>query len=361
MNNQYYALYYPTIEFQDYAWLYSAALLWDRIYRIVPSSYIPDDPDNIKALIDTGEIGIPINPDPYAKEIAEEFIDKLRTEHWDAAALTYDIPEDYMRLHSDKVDVKLRELIVAQGEVQNNNEWLHVPVEFGAHYMTYLSNRVAEDNELSILTDSSPAWTASTYFKYDGGVQDFPMEDDTHLLAATVIRDFLPQNISTLRPKDIISYREKYRDERKRFMSAMRSAATRISACDDPHIVQDLIRDIKKDVESSLEDYRNSLKVLNITALAGIKSLTFPAAAKIASEVSGQGISVETLAIISGLGLGFGVVSGFSEWSQRRRNLSKESDYSYLLHLRRNWRKCAMYNNDYNYDLCRQMEEFIND
>ena len=34
-----YALYYPTIEFQNYSWLWSASLLWDRIYRIVPESY----------------------------------------------------------------------------------------------------------------------------------------------------------------------------------------------------------------------------------------------------------------------------------------------------------------------------------
>src|SRR6266576_3973995 len=41
VNKMNYALYYPTIEFQDYAWLWSASLLWDRIYRIVPKGYEP--------------------------------------------------------------------------------------------------------------------------------------------------------------------------------------------------------------------------------------------------------------------------------------------------------------------------------
>ena len=34
-------LYYPTIEFNaaDYEWLWRAALLWDKVYRIVPDGY----------------------------------------------------------------------------------------------------------------------------------------------------------------------------------------------------------------------------------------------------------------------------------------------------------------------------------
>ncbi len=272
MNNHHYGLYYPTIEFQNSDWLYSAALLWDRIYRIVPSSYTPNDSEWVKALVDTGEIGIPIHPDTYAKDIATEFITKLKTEHWDAAALTYAIPEHYMKLHSDKVDVQLRELMIAEGKVQNNDDhWLSVPVEFGAHYMTYLANVIAEKNNLSILTDSSPAWTAATYFKYEGEVEVFPMEDHTQALAVIVIRDFIPENINNIHPADIIRFRDKYRDERELFMSSMQSAANRISNCEDPSVVQDLIHDIQKDVELSLEEYRKSLKVLNITALAGCR------------------------------------------------------------------------------------------
>jgi len=361
MNDQNYALYYPTIEFQDYEWLWSAALLWDRIYRIVPDAYIPDDHDNIKALVDTGEIGIPINPGDYAKDIAQEFVNKLDSENWDAAALSYDIPNNYRRLHHDKVDVKLRELIIAKGKGENNGQWLHVPVEFAAHYMTYLANAIAEKNNLSILSDSAPAWTSSTYFKYNGEVEDFPREDLSQLLATVVVRDFIPDDIMSIDPKDIVKFRQKYRDERKRFMLSIKSAATQISRCKDPSVIRDQIEDIKKDIESSLKDYRRSLEVLNITGLTGIKSLTFPALTKVACIITGQEINVETLIIVSALGFAVGLVSGLSELSHKKYKLSKESDYSYLMHLQRNWKKCAMYDNDYNYYLCREMEEFIND
>ncbi len=48
-----YTLYYPTIEFRNSRWLWSAALLWDRIYRIVPEGYEPQDPRNIQVIVST--------------------------------------------------------------------------------------------------------------------------------------------------------------------------------------------------------------------------------------------------------------------------------------------------------------------
>ena len=45
-------LYYPHIEFQNVAWVKSSLLLWNHVYRIVPEGYVPNDNDDIKALID---------------------------------------------------------------------------------------------------------------------------------------------------------------------------------------------------------------------------------------------------------------------------------------------------------------------
>lgn len=359
--NYNYALYYPTIEFQDYHWLWSAALVWDRIYRIVPSNYVPDEPRNVKVLCEAGEIGIPIRPDQYASDIAEEFINKLETEGWDAAALKFDIPEEYARLHHDKVDVKLRKLIVAKGKGTSHDEWLDVPTEFEALYMTYLANRISEKNNLQILSDSAAAWTGSTYFRFDGKVEEYPLEDCTQQLATLVIRDFIPENLLAISPDDLLSFREKYRDERTRFLSSIKQAAKQLSDCDDPSVVRDHLEDIKKDIESALTDYKKSMKVLNIVGWTGIKSLSFPVLTKVITKIIGKELDVTTLSILSALGIGMGVVSGFSEWKHKRRILSKESDYSYLLHLSRRWKGSARYNHDYNYFLCREMEEFIND
>ena len=50
MNNK--ILYYPTIEFQDETWLKASLCIWDKVYRIVPSTYRPMDSDEVKIAID---------------------------------------------------------------------------------------------------------------------------------------------------------------------------------------------------------------------------------------------------------------------------------------------------------------------
>lgn len=359
MNN--YALYYPTIEFADYQWLWSAALIWDRVYRIVPSGYKPQDPPNVQALMETGEIGIPIHPDEYAPSIAKEFIARLESGEWNAAALTGEISDEYKRLHLDKVDVLLRDMIIARGAGSKQDDWLHVPTDFAAHYMMFLANAIAERNNLQMLSDSTPAWTGATYFKFDGGVEDYPSDEYSQQLATLVVKDFLPSDILSIRPTDILSFRAKYRAERQRFLSSMQRWAKCLSDCEDERILQDLIQDMKKDIESSLKDFRGSLSALNVITMTGLKSLTFPVTTKIASVIGGKDLDPSTLMIVTGVGAALGLVSGLSDWNQKRKRLLKECDYSYLMHMRGQWKGVARYDKDYNYYLCREMEEFIND
>jgi hypothetical protein len=359
MNN--YALYYPTIEFTNHQWLWSASLLWDRLYRIVPTGYQPDDPPNVLALMESGEIGIPLHPDDYAPLIAEEFIARLDSGEWNAAALTLDMPDEYRRLHTDKVDVVLRDMIIAHGAGKAQGEWLHVPTDFAAHYMTYLANAVAERNKLQMLSDSAPAWAGATYFKYNGQVEDFPRDEFTQQLATMVVREFLPSDILSIKPKDILSFREKYRAERQRLLTSMQTWAKRLSECDDDRVAQDLIQDMNKDIEASLKDFRGSLSALNVAGMTGLKSLTFPVVTKVASLIGGKDLDPSTLLFVAGASVALGLVSGLSDWNQKRKKLTKECDYSYLMHMRKQWKGIAMYDKDYNYYLCRKMEEFIND
>lgn len=356
-----YALYYPTIEFNDYEWLWSASLLWDRIYRIVPSGYQPEDCDNVRSLTEAGEIGIPIRPEQYSAKVADDFIAKLENGEWSAAAVETEIPKEYAKLHQDKVDVKLRELVIAKGSGAAHEEWLYVPTQFEALYMTYLANHIAAANKLQLLSDSAAAWTGSTFFRYDGDVQDYPSEELVQQLAVLVLRDFIPEDLLDIRPAQILEFREKYRNERQRFVHVMRESARELSLCADPSIVRDKIEDLKKDIETSLKDYRKAAETLSITGWTGIKSLSFPVATKVASKIYGSELDPSTLVIISGLGVGIGLVSGLADWRQKQKKLEKECDYSYLLHLSREWQKCARYEKDYNYFLCREMEEFIND
>lgn len=356
-----YALYYPSIEFQNYEWLWSASLLWDRIYRIVPEGYEPDEPDNVRALTEAGEIGIPIRPDAYVRPLAEEFLLKVESGRWDAAALVFDVPEAYATLHQDKVDVQLRDMLISKGKAEAHGEWLHVPTDFEALYMTYLAERISRDNDLQMLSNSPAAWSGATYFKYDGNVRDFPNEKLTHQLASLIVRDFIPEDVLQISPDSLIKFRDKYKGERQRFVTAIREAAKEISNFTDEVVYKDRIEDLRENIEKALADYRASLRDLRISGWTGIKTITFPVLTQIAVCVAGHDLSPKTLSVISGIGIGVGLVSGLSSMREKEALLKRSCDYSYLLQLEREWKGCALYGNDYNYRLCRTMEEFIND
>jgi hypothetical protein len=357
-NATYSALYYPSIEFADPQWLWASSLIWDRIYRIVPKDYAPEDSENIRKLSETGEIGIPIHPDEYAKAVSAEFIEKLHSRHWDAAALSGSLESDYARLHHDKVDVQLRNLIVAKGRGASHGDWLYVPTDFEALYMTYLANYVSKKANLNLVTDASAAWTGSMYFSFDGRINDWPSEECPQVLAAMLIRDFVPVNIMNILPKELLSFRERRRDERHRFIGAVTNAAEQLANCQDSQVVHDVYEDIKKDVAESLKDYRKSMDLLKVEGWMGIKTLMFPATTSILAKLIA--LDPSKLTILSAVGVAMGAVSGLTVVAQKRRKLTHEYDYSYLFHMRREWENCYR-GNDWNYYLCRQMEEFIHD
>ncbi len=358
-DDHFYALYYPSIEFADPAWLWTASLIWDRIYRIVPGDYQPEDSDNVRRLTETREIGIPLDPADYASEVAAEFMSKLHQDHWNAAALEGNMDEDYARLHQGKVDVELRNMIIGRGQAAAHDKWLYVPTDFEAHYMTYLASRMATRNDLNLVTDVTAAWTGSAYFSFDGMVQDWPHEELPHVLAAIVVRDFVPANLMELTPEAILSFREKRRSERRIFVQAIRKAAEQFSNCHDAKVARDLYEDTKKSIVASLDEYRKSMDLMKVQGWTGIKTIVFPASTGVMGKL--LGLDPSQLAILSGVGLAMGVITGLAGMMQKGKRLTQEHEYSYLVHLQRVWQNAYRGDGDWNYHLCREMEEFIND
>lgn len=81
------ALYYPHINFHDSAWLKSMALLYDRIYRIVPNNVKTEDDNELMPLLEDDFIGKAINPAAYSVDASAIFLKNLP--EWTAAALTF--------------------------------------------------------------------------------------------------------------------------------------------------------------------------------------------------------------------------------------------------------------------------------
>jgi hypothetical protein len=354
-------LYYPTIEFKQehYRWLWSASLLWDKIYRIVPEGYALNEPRNIIELCETGDIGIRINPKDYSTQVAEEFMKKLESKEWEAAALMFhndDINEykEYCKLHKDKVDVSLRNALLANKQIAEDEDWLYVPQEMSNFYMSYLANRIAKDNKLSLATNDQDFWTASTYFQYENNIQDYYHKEwSRQALISLVLIDYIPKNVMQLSPQQIIKFREARKDERNLLDLTLTNVADELRNIKDEKIAQEILHEQRVKIGFALNEYKKSMDIIKITEWTGMISLF----SSMAVDVMGYlGYAGNIIAPINTAGIGIGLISGISSHINKQSN--NNNPYSYLNSLN----KLTSSNlNNYNYILNRKIEEFIND
>ena len=324
------ALYYPGIEFNDFRWLWSASLLWDKIYRIEPDGFEAEHPVNIKALCDGGDIGIPLRPAEYAKTVALEFMDNINAKKWEAAALEKTQVKEYARIHHDKIDVQIRQMLISSGGAASHDQWLYVPEDFEKLYMTYLATKMAAKNNLQAVSDSSAAWSGMTFFT-NGRIET--EQDDHNLpfaLAALTIANYVPANINDITPDALLRFRSKYSDERRNFMRAMKSAASQFANCHDAKVAKDILHAVQKDVGKAAADYKRSMEFLNATAFTACVTATIAMAKPVLGTLAL--IAPLPAAILGTTVLAVGGIAGVATLKQKGKRLSRESDYSYLVH-----------------------------
>ena len=214
-------LYYPTIEFANKEWLWNACLLWDKVYRIVPEGYIPNDRDEIRTLIEDKSVIANIAPEKYATEIFEDFIKVMDKSKWACALSEADyMDNNYVKLHEGKADVQLRELLIA-GNKRDDEGFYYVPREFANIYMIYLSNYIAKKNNITLASDYDFSWLCSNFMESNGKLLDHDQGDNITKLGALTFANFIPRGIESLSAKELLAFREKSKDERHLFFDEM--------------------------------------------------------------------------------------------------------------------------------------------
>ena len=368
-------LYYPTIEFrkEDYQWLWNAALFADKIYRIVPPGYELKEPRNIRELCSTGEIGIPISPVSYSREASEAFSDFMDKNQRKAAALSI-IDEDeteYIRIHSSKMDVRLlKDVFYKLKQIDEDENWLYANPDTVNFYMTFLANHIAQKNSLSLWTRNQELWTTSTYFLYDGDLQDdyrpgeIYYEPSKEALISLMLPDIFPQNLLDVPPQEILRFREKRKDERNQFLNAIENLRKELAKADAPEVIQTIINDEKAKVDAAAHEYKKSMDILKVVRFGGVLTT----AITIAADALGYCSDFPDLykGILGSSGLWAGVLTGILEKKAPNTN----NPYTYLAHINSSfsYHPGASYSvtgqppiAKYNYTLYRGFEEFIND
>jgi len=332
-------LYYPTIDFrrEDFNWLWVSSLLWDRVYRIVPDDYALDEPRNIQELCSTGEIGIALSPSRYRKKSSDDFRANIESKKWGAAAFfsnTEDLDkyQEYCRIHKDKVDVVLQNMMLLQDNTYEDKDWLYTGKALATLFMTYLATEIATQNNLALSTGDSNIWVASSYYLYDAQLQPCFLSGDeyeeesrsTLALTSLLLKNLIPENIMHLTPSQILEFRKKRKDERTQFHSAIDEFGRKLSEVSDPRILKIVVDEELGKVEKAINEYKKSMDMFRVSKwMGGISQLitVLSNAFYITNNVTGATIAAS-------VGANLGLIAGL-------KKEPKSTPYLYLYELKK--------------------------
>ena len=343
-------LYYPHIEFQNVAWVKSSLLLWNHVYRIVPEGYAPNDSDDIKALIDEDLIrDIKLN-DKDREDTFDEFLrlcDKIE-KHMPAGL----IPSDQDRIHPDKIDNRLYPYLDYIGDhFIDENNWLHLSKELARGYMFKLSQVVARIRNLNRGTDDLDAWSINPYFCENANFGEF-LQDPTAkgFFCSVTLEDIIPQNIGEISSRELISFVNNRKDERKQLREKFDEMTNHLAKISNVQHAGQVNMDFINELLEAKKQYRKSMdKWKDIRALSIATGIPVSLTALGAFALNGNPFSI---AKIAG-SLAIGAICSYADFYRAKKN--RDPSYSsYLIGIDKLCRNVTRQSYT-------RLDEFIND
>ncbi|MCF6297833.1 MAG: DUF6236 family protein [Flavobacteriaceae bacterium] len=353
------ALYYPYIHLTNKNWLKHAFLFWDKISRIVPSSFEPQDDEDIIRIRQETNFLIDYHPDKWVindtfRNFAEYLTHNSRMirdlrhfEHRHHFDKEYKEMFIYMQnrtmlngtyIHIEKIQPDLAETLYVMGlAIPGKHEWsswIKIDNEIGALYMTYLAKSISKEKSIPIVTDTSD------YYLNTNSNNNYrhTFEEKLGCLLIDVV---MPKNINNVTMKQLINIRNKYDDQRLNFFNKINELSSTLPTIDNKSALEDALnhyiktlgndtKELKKIYESNgIEAMLKPLAISMPTALASLSSW-IPAE----NKILGFGIG--------GVGALYGVVSYFNELDKRHRETQK-NPMAYLLSIQSELNKKSLF------------------
>lgn len=346
------ALYYPSIDIQDEAWLKSAILFWDEINTIVPISIKNPYENYCTQYLESEEIIKPIFINPSSKYVTGTTSDVLKFVNSNASIQLFnssindtknlDFHIQKSTLHEDKISSCLvKEIQRIEGLEFDKEGFYHFDSPFSYFYMTLLANRISEDKALALVTNNSLITQLTETIRYDNDVSStfltkYELTRTTpHItLKQGLLTNFVIDNIKiseTTPLTDIVAFRHHHKDELAKFRSNL---AKLVESTDTTHSFEALqqniqtiytdefvpaYNDLKKSLNSSgikwMFDKLSKLCIFSMstTAVPVLLGLTMPQAVLI--------------------GTGISAVSSAIAYNTDKKEKLRNNPYSYLLEI----------------------------
>lgn len=289
MNNSPYgcALYYPYIHLNDGNWVKVAALYYEGLERIVPADFITHDSDIVKSLNDEFQFVSNIDPGKKAQEIGDDFLEFARDELANENRRKQIIqtigtklpPKSRFRIHKLKMATQLREELPKIGLAKRSmksSPWYDFEPVTGALYMTCLANQMAESRGLPIITDDPVYQPLIRTLQRVSRYEYVQRANAGHALASMVIESAIPENINSVSTQQVIRFRRKHDDERRKFYNAINNLARDIPKIQESDAFTDCLNHHKRTIDDAVDDLRDSLMGIGIKCATGLLGLSLP-------------------------------------------------------------------------------------
>lgn len=371
-------VYYPHVEFLDEDWCKAMSLFWDKMYRIVPADFEPQDSETVKVLEKEGFLGR-IDPEKYISTASEKFSDIITQPPlgYLPAALAEclseapsdggdDEPHLKVRLLDGKTDEELRTLLTESHLAALDGSGMIVNHELAANYMCCLASVVSRANGLHPITDDEHAWISRTYFDEDCLIEEnarwsVPGGSAMHapapgVLAGLCFEEILPSSAEPINLDKVLKLRQQRAPQRRRFMEATISFIGDLEQSPDSLDLEGARRRFREELVPALEEYRHSMVAGIGRKLFGTKVVSLPlvgaAFAKLFTEIP------DLLGQVAGVSLG-AVVGLGDAWleARKQREANPVSYLSKLGGVRRSYLQTDVPFDHLNY----HFDEFLND
>lgn len=285
------ALYYPTIDIYDEAWLKNAYLLWDGIRTIVPQSLEGKAYHNNTSRFLEGEgylQPILVNPsEPVVRNLvskvkryakSKEGIACLNQEvSFNDDSNPYSDDRAAFYLHSEKLPLVIQEMLE---DKVGSDGWARVSGNFANFYMTLLANNIANRKSLTLLTDTPTLANLTTKYS-ENSVKSYLRDDVSasatcqSMLIRMIIDGIKIDPLTSI--YDLKSFKDHHRDELNNFRNGL-DEITSLNVPDgiDYEGMIQAVSDIyERKVKLAYNDLKAALKGARINFLSDVSSLLY--------------------------------------------------------------------------------------
>lgn len=326
------ALYFPTIEFPDDGWLKGALCYWDKLYRIVPSSYKPKDSDEVKITQDAGVIETISITKGDLVETASKFEDFLNQTLFIPAGLR-GFAEEPIRLHPEKVDERIRPQLEALAQQIDPDGFLNLSKRVVNSYMLFLAEVTSRRRGIPKITDSSDMFAVMQYFQNDGNFDEFCYTiEGEELIAALTLPCLVPRDIHTYSMERVITFHQRSAKGREAFRLAVSTFLDQLKGIKDRSFFEKRINEF----DAQMRHVNDSLSEIIRSDFAdigfGLVTVGLPMGMGTLG-VLGLGTDAFTPSVI-GAGVSLGILATLADYMRnpRRRWSAREACYWISLH-----------------------------